>query len=85
MELLWRRKHIDPNASKLPNDAEAHIVAKTVTAFICEPYEIPMTMKMTCLGVEVVFTPKGHCEIVCRGIEHVWGASKAFFSRIMMC
>ena len=82
MELLWRRGHVDPNASKLPNDAEARSVAKNIPAFIGEPSEIEMTMKS--LGVEVAFAPKGHCEIAGRGIECVWDVSKIIFARGML-
>ena len=79
MELLWRRGHVDPNASKLPNDAEARSVAKNIPAFIGEPSEIEMTMKS--LGVEVLFVPKGYYKIAGRGIEHVWSASKIIFRK----
>ena len=44
-----------------------------------EPSEIELTMNS--IGVDVVFTPKAHCEIAGRGIEHVWGASKLKFRR----
>ena len=33
------------------------------------------------IGVEVVFTPKAHCELAGRGVEHAWGVSKVLFRK----
>ena len=33
------------------------------------------------LDVAVDFTPKGHCEITGRGIEHIWGVTRIKFRK----
>ena len=68
MEVLWRRGYIDPAAKTLPTESEARAIAKEIPAFKNELSEIEIHMNS--IGVEVVFTPKGYCEIASRGIEY---------------
>jgi len=78
MEVLYRRGYIDKNA-KLPTDAEARKIAIAIPDFKNEKSEIESAMDT--LGIRVVFTPKGHCEIAGRGIEYLWGISKVLFRK----
>jgi len=79
MEVLYRRGYIDKNA-KLPTDAEARKIAIAIPDFKNEKSEIESAMDT--LGIRVVFTPKGHCEIAGRGIEYLWGISKVLLDNI---
>ena len=79
MEVLWRRGCIDPAVETLPTNSEARAIAKDMPDFKNELSEIEI--QLNSIGVEVVFTPKGHCEISSRGIEHTWGVSKAMFRK----
>ena len=78
MEVLHRRGYVDVN-TRLPTDDEARKIAMATPGFKNEPSEIESVIEA--LGVGVVFTPKGHCEIARRGIEHLRGASKVFLDR----
>ena len=69
MGVLLRRGHVGPATEKLPADSEARNIARSMPDFVDEPSEIEMTMKS--LGVEILFTPKGHCELARRGVECV--------------
>ena len=78
MEVLYRRGYIDKNA-KLQTDVEARKIAIATPDFKNEKSEIESAMDT--LGIRVVFTPKGHCEIAGRGIEYLWGISKVLFRK----
>ena len=61
MDAFWHRWHIDPNAINLPTCLEVRNIARSMSDSTNEPSEIEMSMKRLC--IEVVFTPKGHCEL----------------------
>ena len=79
MKTIWRRGYADTSESKLPNYKECLEIAKKTHAFANELSELEINMKK--VDVEVIFTPKGHCEISTGGMECLWGVSKAFFLR----
>ena len=81
MELLWRRGYADLElpAKELLNDKACRLIAKEILQFKNELSEIEIMMKE--LDVDVVFTPKGHCEFAGRGIEHLWGVAKMTFRK----
>ena len=55
------------------------MIAKDVPQLKHELSEIELTMRK--LDVAVDFTPKGHCEITGRGIEHIWGVTRIKFRK----
>ena len=79
MELLCRRGFIDPSNPNKPSIKELVKLAKDVPDFKNEKSEIELSMDK--LNVEIVFTPKAHCELAGRGIEYIWGVSKTSFRR----
>ena len=79
MELLWRRGHVDPSVSKLPNYEECLEVSKNISIFANELSEIEINMNK--VDIEVIFTPKVHCVLAGRGTEFLCGVAKLFFRR----
>ena len=61
---------MDPNADTLPSETDARDVAKDMPNFKNKPSEIELTLDS--IGIEVVFTPKAHCELSGRGVECSW-------------
>merc|ERR1712204_79256 len=75
-ELLYRRGFIDPE-KEAPCLKDSLKLAKKIPDFKNKKSEIKQSM--TKLNVNVVFTPKAHCELAGRGIEYVWGIAKVDF------
>ena len=59
--------------------SDARAIAKDIPDFKNELSEIEIIMNS--IGVEDAFAPKGHCEIVGSGIDHVWVISKVHFRK----
>ena len=79
IKVLWQRGYIDPATESLPTESKARAIAKDIPDFKNELSEIEIHMNS--IGVEVVFTPKGHCKIAGRDIEYIWGISKVIFRK----
>ena len=78
LELLFRRGFID-TTKPLPTKNDLLNICKKIPDFMNEKSEIEQAMQK--LDVDVIFTPKAHCEMAGRGIEYIWGIGKVDFRK----
>ena len=89
LQVLWERGWIDETAlseyQKISTDDDGKIIDErslVVLMASCLDFANEISELQTVgekLGIEVMLTPKFHCEIAGEGIEYAWGVSKSMY------